>query len=181
MIRQAISCDICGRDKQQTNHWFVVYEHGAELRISGWNSEARKSTKAKHLCGQTCLHKLVDEYMARTLAVGLPGQSAEPASALDKPREAIGGLRIDASLTSAAAHPQLLPVVHLPLAAVDDDASLARAASSRALSAPEDAETILETPRFNSLAWRADAWKREREREQRNATTSANARRRRIV
>lgn len=180
MIRQAISCDVCGRDKQQTNHWFVVYEHGAELRISGWNSEARNSTKAKHLCGQTCLHKLVDEYMARMLAVGLPGQSVEPASALDKPREA-GGLRIDASLTTAAAHPQLLPVMHMSLTAVDEDASSARAASSRASGAPEDAEAILETPRFNSLAWRADAWKREREREQHNAAPSANARRRRIV
>jgi hypothetical protein len=68
VIRQAISFDICGRDKQQANHWFVVYEHGAELRISGWNSQARTSSKSKHLCGQTCLHKLVDDFMARALA-----------------------------------------------------------------------------------------------------------------
>lgn len=181
MIRQAISCDICGRDKQQTNHWFVVHEHGAELRISGWNSEARKSTKAKHLCGQTCLHKLVDEYMARTLAVSLPGQSAETDSAPDTPGEATVGRQIDASLTSCAAHPQRLPVVHMPLNSVEGGASSARVVLARAGSAPEDSGAILETPRFNSLAWRADAWKREREREQHSAATSDNDRRRRIV
>src|ERR1700761_7340756 len=68
VIRQAISCDICGRDKQQTNHWFVAYEHGSELRISGWSSQVRMSAKAKHLCGQTCMHKLVDDFMARSIA-----------------------------------------------------------------------------------------------------------------
>jgi hypothetical protein len=26
--------------------------------------------KAKHFCGQTCLYKLVDDYMTRTLAAG---------------------------------------------------------------------------------------------------------------
>jgi len=45
VIRQAISCDICGRDEQQTNHWFGVHEYGPELRISGWSSQARMSSK----------------------------------------------------------------------------------------------------------------------------------------
>jgi len=26
VIRQAISCDICGTEKKQTNHWFVAYD-----------------------------------------------------------------------------------------------------------------------------------------------------------
>jgi len=38
VIRQAISCDICGSEKKQTNHWFVAYDQSGELRISGWLS-----------------------------------------------------------------------------------------------------------------------------------------------
>ncbi len=100
VIRQAISCDICGRDKQQTNHWFVAYEHGSELRISGWNSHARTSAKAKHLCGQTCLHKLVDDFMARTLAsraADLGEPIALPTALIDDVQPIV---RTDASLTS---------------------------------------------------------------------------------
>jgi len=60
MIRQAISCDICGAEKRQTNHWFVAYTAGGELRVTGWNANGRMRAGCKHLCGQTCLHKLVD-------------------------------------------------------------------------------------------------------------------------
>ena len=69
VIRQAISCDICGTEKKQTNHWFVAYDQSGELRVSGWNSRNRLRPGSKHLCGQTCLHKLVDEFMARALAI----------------------------------------------------------------------------------------------------------------
>ena len=68
MIRQAISCDICGSEKRQTNHWFVAYDQGGELRVAGWSSRNRLRPGSKHLCGQTCLHKLVDEFMAKALS-----------------------------------------------------------------------------------------------------------------
>jgi hypothetical protein len=64
VIRQAISCDICGSEKKQTNHWFVAYERNGELRLSGWQSKHTMRSKAKHLCGQKCVHRLLDEYMA---------------------------------------------------------------------------------------------------------------------
>jgi len=68
VIRQAISCDICGSEKRQTNHWFVAYDQGGELRVAGWSSRNRLRPGSKHLCGQTCLHKLVDEFMAKALS-----------------------------------------------------------------------------------------------------------------
>lgn len=88
MIRQAISCDICAAEKKQTNHWFVAYEVGGELRISGWNSRNRLRTNSKHLCGQTCLHKLVDDFMARAIGgqsakLMEPGEAAESAVTID--------------------------------------------------------------------------------------------------
>src|ERR1700690_2184316 len=72
LIRQAISCAICGTEKKQTNHWFVAYDQGGELRVSGWNSRNRLRPGSKHLCGQTCLHKLVDDFMARALTTRVP-------------------------------------------------------------------------------------------------------------
>src|ERR1700691_2312672 len=96
VIRQAISCDICATEKKQTNHWFVASEQGGELRLSGWNSRNRLRPGMKHLCGQTCLHKLVDEFMARAIAVRAPAGLADEV-------EAQQVLVTDASLTSNAA------------------------------------------------------------------------------
>ena len=77
MIRQAISCDICGTEKKQTNHWFVAYDQGGELRVSGWNSRNRLRPGSKHLCGQTCLHKLVDDFMAQALSTRVQPSAEE--------------------------------------------------------------------------------------------------------
>jgi hypothetical protein len=108
VIRQAISCDICGTEKKQTNHWFVAYDQGGELRVSGWNSRNRLRPGSKHLCGQTCLHKLVDDFMARALTARAP-QAAQNDAANDAANEnqvefmeeAMG---TDTSLTSDAAY-----------------------------------------------------------------------------
>src|SRR5208283_1631885 len=104
MIRQAISCDICAAEKRQTNHWFVAYEQGGELRVSGWQSRNRLRPGSRHLCGQTCLHKLVDEFMARTLTGRLSQNSAiEVASEIqEEVKEAAA--KTDASLTTGAAY-----------------------------------------------------------------------------
>ena len=83
MIRQAISCDICATEKRQTNHWFVAYEQGGELRVSGWSSRHKSRPGSKHLCGQTCLHKLVDEFMAKALAVRARRPPDEPVEEVD--------------------------------------------------------------------------------------------------
>jgi hypothetical protein len=69
VIRQAISCDICGAEKKQTNHWFVAYEQRGELRLSGWQSKLTLRPKVKHLCGQKCVHRLMDEFMAAVSSV----------------------------------------------------------------------------------------------------------------
>jgi hypothetical protein len=70
VIRQAISCDICGTEKRQANHWFVAYEQSGDLRISGWNSPYLSCAGTKHLCGETCLHKLISKFLAKLVDVG---------------------------------------------------------------------------------------------------------------
>lgn len=175
MIRQAISCDICGAEKKQTNHWFVACEQAGELRVSGWNSRNRLRTGSKHLCGQTCLHKLVDEFMARSIA----GRIHTPVAA-DKPEAEPARADLDTSLTSAYADDETsarlipTPVAHASPAPLPPAILAARAAavvsmparpiSDAAVSAPvpipvDDAST------YSSRRWRAEAWERERNRE----------------
>jgi hypothetical protein len=177
VIRQAISCDICGAEKKQTNHWFVAYEQDDELRVSGWSSRKRLRPGAKHLCGQTCLHKLMDDFMARTLAARMPQAANDAASEVQETvvKETVlkQAADTDTSLTSSAAFDEFessarliptpapvapaRPPLRMPMELV--------AAPAR----PRTEETVIpvddEPPRFASRNWRAAAWERERERE----------------
>lgn len=165
MIRQAISCDICASEKKQTNHWFVAYEQGGELRVSGWHSRNRLRPGSKHLCGQTCLHKLVDEFIAKVIAVRLHGAPAEASEV----RETAAG--VDTSLTSDAAYVELESSAHLipppapaaPISPFKIQAELVTMPGRP--HADASGPTPNEPPRYASRNWRAEAWERERERE----------------
>ncbi len=69
MIRQVITCNICGTQKQQTNHWFLAREESGELHISGWNPSHLLTAKTKHLCGVTCAHKLISQFLMNLVSV----------------------------------------------------------------------------------------------------------------
>jgi hypothetical protein len=187
VIRQAISCDICGAEKKQTNHWFVTSEQGGELRVSGWSSRNRLRAGSKHLCGQTCLHKLVDEFMA-SLVAGRKSQPAADIALLDEPLP-----DIDTTLTSNAAYLEPQPVVrpvNKPAAPVPPGPVFAAPAVIVPFAAPTivvpasvapietqvwtsvngplprpAAPPVEDAPNYASRRWRAEAWERERERE----------------
>ena len=178
VIRQAISCDICGTEKKQTNHWFVAYESTGELRMSGWSSRNKLRPGCKHLCGQTCLHKLVDEFMARALQ----GKGASPAVE-DYEVQAPNRQRRDASLTSNAGYEEFESSARL--VSTPNPASPAVAAPPAqpvktplrmpveivaAANRARDTEPVIldDATRFTSRSWRAEAWERERERELRS-------------
>ena len=196
MIRQAVSCDICGTEKQHTNHWFVASDQGAELRICAWSSRASLRAGAKHLCGQICLHKLVDDFMARTLSARTqPAAEAKSAAKERVPHSA--AVPTDASLTSASAY--AVPVRTNPATIYNDEfessarlipspdpalpmrpASVALPAAPAGLVAGQHDALVDEQPGNSSRNWRAEAWKRERERELR-ATNRLPAGRRRSI
>ena len=166
MIRQAISCDICGTEKKQTNHWFVAYDQAGELRVSGWNSRNRLRPGSKHLCGQTCLHKLVDDFMARALAVRPQTSAAEEADV------AVPVMATDTSLTSNAVYGKAESSTRLltPAAPVLPNRPPFRAqaelvAMPGRIQGEEPSLAPDEPPRYASRNWRAEAWDRERERE----------------
>jgi hypothetical protein len=163
VIRQAISCDICGTEKRQTNHWFVAYEQSGELRLSSWASRRRSRPEAKHLCGQTCMHKLVDDFMARAIAVR--PQIGEVG---------VNGVPTDASLTSSAAYARVAAPVRLlaPSAPIVPQPAYRAQPQPARLEAVELAAPLDEPPRFSSRSRRADAWERERQRESRGMERS---------
>jgi hypothetical protein len=180
VIRQAISCDICATEKKQTNHWFVASEQGGELRVSGWNSRNRLRPGMKHLCGQTCLHKLVDEFMARTLAARLQSGAAEDVAVQHRVVDT------DASLTSESTYEEVESSARLIATPEPVPAKRPPPRPPAELVAMPGRLTIEETlppsepPRFASRNWRAEAWDRERERELRavDRRPDINARRR---
>jgi hypothetical protein len=195
VIRQAISCDICGTEKKQTNHWFVAYDQGGELRVSGWNSRNRLRPGSKHLCGQTCLHKLVDDFMARAITARAP-QAVQNESDEEVMEQAVN---TDASLTSAAAYSESESSARLipnpaPVKPVRPVVATASVSPARPpMRAPmelvplpprprvEEAEIPPEeAPRYASRNWRAAAWEREREREQHSGEHHPGLARRRV-
>jgi hypothetical protein len=173
MIRKAISCDICGTEKKQTNNWFVAYEQAGELRVSGWNSRNRLRPGSRHLCGQTCLHKLVDDFMARALSARVSHAAQNEAEDVVMEQAA----RSDSSLTSDAAYAEVESSARLiptPSSASPVPATPARPPLRMPLELivmpakvreEEEVVAVNEPPRFASRNWHAAAWERERERE----------------
>lgn len=165
MIRQAISCDICGAEKRQTNHWFVAYEQGGELRVSGWTSRHRLRPDSKHLCGQTCLHKLVDEFMAKSIAKRAKNSEENVAVEMEMPAISDTSLAVAAVHAEQESSARLLPppeqisvqAVHRPLPEL---VTMPSRPYPKELS-PLPADTL----RYASRRWHAEAWERERERE----------------
>lgn len=190
MIRQAISCDICGSEKRQTNHWFVAYEQSGELRVSGWSSRIRTRPGSKHLCGQTCVHKLVDDFMAKDLAAR--SQASNKAKSEANFQAVDIGNRfhaVDAGnrFQTVDAGGRFAPETEFAMEEFESSARLIPTPTTIQPSRPMVRATMElvavpsrprieepvplpgEPPSYASRKWRIEAWKREREREMRAA------------
>lgn len=158
MIRQAISCDICGTEKRQTNHWFVAHEQAGELRVSPWGSRNRLRPGMKHLCGQTCLHKLLDDFLARSVAVRAQSTAEAEASGANA--------AIDAGLDSKAVCDEFESSARL-LTPVEPAKGFKPQAELVTMPPPASLPPPVDPPRYASRSWHAEAWERERAREMR--------------
>ena len=173
MIRQSVSCDVCGTEKRQTNHWFVALEVSGELRLSALNIRSRPRADAKHLCGQKCLHKLVDDFMERSMTA-----RTQPAPGERPEREAPAAT--DTSLTANAAYAGDESSTRLmapapPIVAGRPPASVPAvpvAVAAQTATEPPVAPLADEAPVYAGRNWRAEAWERERERERRADLTA---------
>lgn len=162
MIREAITCDLCGTERKQTNHWFVAYDQEGEVRVSGLNSLNRQRPGIMHLCGQACVHKLLDEFMARTLDEHAMPAVADEAEGVEQAVEADAGLTMTAAFEEEGSSARLLP----PLMPVISEQTLPRPAVERSsmperIQAMEPAQLPGIPPRITPRKRRAKAGSRE--------------------
>jgi hypothetical protein len=181
VIRQAICCDMCESEKKQTNHWFVAQDHNGELRIAGWNSRNRLRPNSKHLCGQVCLHKLLDDFINRTIEVKGQTGTADRLTDHHPLADTVGSLTSDAAYEETvgssprridAPEPAVQKAIpsrpHPPKPAAPAALPLRMPAELVAMPGRQPLEEqppVDEGPRYASRNWRAEAWDRERERE----------------
>ena len=180
MIRQAISCDICGAEKRQTNHWFVAYEQDGELRVSGWTSRRRLRPGSKHLCGQTCLHKLVDEFIANSVV--LRAQHAAEVGEAEAGQETPARARAatDTSPATAEAEIEIESSARLIAPSEPVPSRPTYRAQPEIVTMPprpfamDPSPAHADTSRYTSRRWHTEAWERERERELRSIENRAD-------
>lgn len=80
MIRQAINCDICGTERlESTSYWFVADEVKGEIRLRGWESAQKSRRSSRHLCGQKCVQRMMDNFTASIVAGLQAGKVAKDA------------------------------------------------------------------------------------------------------
>ena len=71
--KEQITCDMCGKQKQDTNHWFLITEGGereshfvAVSHIGFQESAPNRSWKIYDCCGEACVIKKVSELLHKT-------------------------------------------------------------------------------------------------------------------
>jgi hypothetical protein len=178
MIRQTISCDICGAEKKQTNHWFVAHVRGGELRFTAWSADRRLRGESKHLCGQTCLYKLVDDFIAATLTGRTQPVVPEAAPELIGASEARNRCgTVDAGFSSGSGcasrdlvsvkscTPGPAPVLPVPAPALPVPVvAFAHAPELKESHRFAAATLVHDRPNYGSRQWCAESWERERQR-----------------
>lgn len=57
------TCDVCGRVKGETNHWFVAL-HPVGIWFGPWSENRARQPKSVHLCGETCACIHLSEFLS---------------------------------------------------------------------------------------------------------------------
>jgi hypothetical protein len=77
MERPVITCDVCGRVKGETNHWFLAIapidtsdprSNGIAFGTSAAELEDPRGLIRQHICGQECMHKRLSRWIEASTA-----------------------------------------------------------------------------------------------------------------
>jgi hypothetical protein len=58
---EAVRCDVCDILKREVNRWWKVKQMSDHIRV--YKAEEQADQPRKDVCGQSCLHRLVDRWM----------------------------------------------------------------------------------------------------------------------
>lgn len=69
----SFTCDICGRKKGESNHWWMLalddvpcFEEGQphqRFTLMPWNAAESQNTEFYHVCGQGCAMQAMERFM----------------------------------------------------------------------------------------------------------------------
>ena len=59
MIDETTKCDVCGVQRKEVNHWYLV-----RANRSGLHFPRKRALGDKDVCGQACAHLLLDRWLA---------------------------------------------------------------------------------------------------------------------
>jgi len=65
VIKPTVFCDVCGKMKQDSNHWQVMRDMQEGIWIEQWNEDSAKMPNALHFCGHGCTIKKVQEFLIK--------------------------------------------------------------------------------------------------------------------
>lgn len=60
MIDTQVRCDVCKEIRGPSNHWLLVFETDG-IRFKPWDDD--EASFARHACGASCAHKILDRYL----------------------------------------------------------------------------------------------------------------------
>lgn len=76
---ETFNCDICGKQKSNTDHWWLAWNESFRphpdaperhmFKIYPWETLLAHDAATKHLCGQACLQKLVDRWLNQEMGL----------------------------------------------------------------------------------------------------------------
>jgi len=61
-----VLCEVCGIEKKETNHWYMVGKKADKFLLLAWHEQSQRNYR--HVCGQQCGHKLLDEFFQKVSA-----------------------------------------------------------------------------------------------------------------
>ena len=87
-VKSTVICDVCGKERQQTNHWWTALVSSAGWWTIKHYDDNDNYSGLKHLCGQACVHTMVDAWMSSgaQAAQTVPAIESSTEGPMDAPR-----------------------------------------------------------------------------------------------
>lgn len=63
--REQITCDVCGVQKQASNHWFMISVGDNDILVVAHATYRDKYAEPIDLCGEACVLKKVSELISK--------------------------------------------------------------------------------------------------------------------
>ena len=63
--KEQVTCDVCGAQKQETNHWFMLSVGDQDIFVLASSSYRDNYAEPIDLCGEACVLKKVSELISK--------------------------------------------------------------------------------------------------------------------